>query len=120
VTRPWTDRFLSFDRTLDTHHPVGAPHHHLAILAVHSTVQGCGIGGALLDAYHHELDRTGQPAYLEASGERSRDLYLRHGYVLRRDALFYLADCGPPFWPMWREPQIRAKPSDRETGADTG
>lgn len=114
LTGPWTDRFLSFDSTLDTHHPVGTPHHHLAILAVHPDHQGCGTGTALLNAYHRVLDRAATPAYLESSSERSRDLYLRRGYVLMPQGPFYLPDCGPPFWPMWREPQSQAEPS---TGA---
>lgn len=82
VTLPWTGRFLSFDDTLDKHHPVSTPHHHLAILAVHPGHQGSGAGTALLNTYHRGLDQAGQPSYLEASGERSRDLYLRHGYAL--------------------------------------
>jgi GNAT superfamily N-acetyltransferase len=105
VTWPWTDRFLSFDHTLDTHHPAGTAHHHLAILAVHPSHQHRGTGTALLNTYHHELDQAHQAAYLEAPSERNRDLYLRHGYVLRPDAPFFLPDCGPPFWPMWRQPR---------------
>lgn len=115
VTWPWTDRFLSFDTTLDTHHPVGTPHRHLAILAVHPRCQGHGTGTALLNACHHELDHYGEPAYLEASSPRNRDLYLRHGYQPRPGAPFHLPEGGPPLWPMWREPQARKRPAHAVT-----
>jgi GNAT superfamily N-acetyltransferase len=102
---PWIDRFRAFDATLDQHHPAGTPHHHLAILAVRPGNQGQGTGSLLLRARHQALDQDGAPAYLEAASPRTRQLYLRHGYALRPDAPFYLADDGPAMWPMWREPQ---------------
>ena len=108
ATSPWTDRFAAFDAALDRHHPAGIPHHYLAILAVRPDKQGQGTGTALLRAGHAALDDEGMPAYLEAAGPHTRDLYLAHGYVLRPDAPFYLPDGGPPMWPMMREP--RRKP----------
>lgn len=108
ATGPWTDRFVTFDATLDRHHPAGTAHHHLAILAVRPDRQGQGTGSLLLRAYHEALDRDdGAPAYLEAADLRTRQFYLRHGYALRPDAPFYLPDGGPPMWPMWRQPQTR-------------
>jgi len=105
ATDPWTSRFLAFDEALDRYHPAGVPHHHLAILVVRPDLQGNGTGTALLRGYHRELDRDAHlPAYLEAASERTRRLYLRHGYVLRPNAPFYLPDGGPAMWPMWREP----------------
>jgi GNAT superfamily N-acetyltransferase len=104
IAGPRTDRFLAFDAALDQHHPASRAHHYLAVLAVRPDRQGEGIGTALLRAYHQILDRdTGAPAYLEAADLRTRRLYLRHGYVPRPDAPFYLPDGGPPMWPMWRE-----------------
>ena len=55
----WIDRFRAFDAQLDKHHPSGERHDHLAILAVHPTLQGQGVGTALLDA-HHEALATGE------------------------------------------------------------
>ena len=101
---PWTSRFEDFDEALEEHHPVGVHHQYLAILAVHPGCQGRGIGTGLLKARHHDLDRDGVPAYLEASSPRARDLYRRHGYTLRPGAPFCLPDGGPPMWPMWRQP----------------
>ena len=65
---------------------------------------------------HCELDERGEPAYLEASGERSRDLYLRHGYQ-PRGAPYHLPG-GPAMWPMWREPRPgRGTATGRDGGA---
>jgi GNAT superfamily N-acetyltransferase len=107
ATGRWTDRFRSFDATLDQHHPAGAAHHYLAILAVRPDSQGNGTGSLLLRAYHDMLDSCSTPAYLEAATERTTRLYQRHGYAVRPRAPFYLPDSGPPMWPMWREPQRR-------------
>jgi GNAT superfamily N-acetyltransferase len=97
---PWTDRFHVLDALFEKNHP-DQPHHHLAFLAVHPGRQGDGLGSALLHHHHASLDDTATPAYLEASSQRSRDLYLRHGYERREP--FALPD-GTPFWPMWRPP----------------
>ena len=113
ATAPWTGRFAVFDQVLEEHHPAGLPHQHLAILAVSPGHQGQGIGTALLNARHRELDRDGVPAYLEASSTRARDLYQRHGYTLRPDAPFRLPGGGPPLWPMWREPGSRHQQRSR-------
>jgi GNAT superfamily N-acetyltransferase len=103
VTGPWLDRFTVLDENFDRHHPAGAAHQHLAILAVRPGRQGEGIGTALLQAHHATLDKLGMPAYLEASDQRTRGIYLDHGY----------SDCGSPIelpegpemYPMWRPPQ---------------
>jgi GNAT superfamily N-acetyltransferase len=94
--------FLAFDEQLGRHHPAGAYHHHLAILAVRPDRQGQGIGTALLHAHHAVLEDEGIPAYLEASDERTRRLYLGHGYTDQGSPI-RLAD-GVRMYPMWREP----------------
>ena len=50
---------------------------------------------------------TGTAAYLEASDERTRDLYLRHGYTDRREPI-ELPD-GPSMYPMVRIPWLRSQ-----------
>jgi GNAT superfamily N-acetyltransferase len=107
VTGPYLDRFTAFDAALDARHPAGIAHHHLAILAVRSDRQGQGTGTALLEAYHHHLDTSiRQPAYLEASSERTRQVYLRRGYA------DYGAPAalpgGPDMFPMIRMPRPAA------------
>ena len=107
ITGQHLGNFLAFDEQLDRHHPVGTFHHHLAILAVRPDRQGQGIGTALLHAHHSVLEDQGIPAYLEASDERTRRIYLDHGYA-DRDRPIELAD-GVRMYPMWREP----RPKDR-------
>jgi GNAT superfamily N-acetyltransferase len=75
------------------------------LLAVRPGQQGQGTGSMLLAAHHAALDRDRIPAYLEAASQRSRDLYLRHGYQPWPGAPYHLPGGGPPMWPMWRDPQ---------------
>jgi GNAT superfamily N-acetyltransferase len=98
-------RFAALDEGFDRHHPIGVAHAYLAILAVRPDRQRLGIGTALLRGRHAILDREGIPAYLEASDPAKRDIYFKHGYVMRPDAPICLPDGGPELSPMWREPQ---------------
>jgi GNAT superfamily N-acetyltransferase len=109
VTGPYLNRFQAFDTALDERHPAGFAHHYLAILAVRSDRQGQGVGTALLEAYHRHLDTTvRQPAYLEASSERSRRVYLHNGY--RDLGPPVVLPGGPPLFPM-RRPPLAAAPA---------
>ena len=109
ATGPWIDRFMAFDAALDARHPVGIPHHHLALLAVRPDRQGQGTGTALLRSYHDILDHgTRASAYLEASDLRTRRLYLRHGYVDHGPPLCLPG--GPRMYPMVRASRY---PADR-------
>jgi GNAT superfamily N-acetyltransferase len=92
-----------FDAALAAHHP-HEPCHYLAFLAVLPGRQGAGLGGALLADYHARLAEAGEPAHVEASSTRARDLYLRHGYRPRGGAYLIVPD-GPPLWPLWRDPR---------------
>lgn len=86
---------------LAEHHP-REPHWYLAYLAVRPGRQGTGIGTTLLRPVLEECDRSGVGAYLEASNERNRRLYQRHGFADREPLA--LADGGPTVFPMWRQP----------------
>lgn len=105
ATGPWTGRFRLFDAALERRHPAGAPHHHLAVIAVRPDRQGRGTGAALLRSHHAALDSAGLPAYLEASGLRSRRLYLSHGYCDHGQPICLTA--GVLLYPMWRWPAAR-------------
>lgn len=102
ITGPLLGRFLAFDEELERHHPAGILHHHLALLAVRPDRQGQGLGTALLRAHHAELASLRLPAYLEASGQRTRRIYLAHGYTDHGGPINLPG--GPPMYPMWREP----------------
>lgn len=97
------ERFRTFDRLMDEHHPHGA-HDYLAFLACLPERQNTGLGSTLLRHRHRLLDERGVPGYLEASSERSRELYLRHGYRPLGEP--YRLPDGPLMWPLWREPQV--------------
>ena len=47
-------------------------------------------------------DREAQPAFLEATTPRSRDLYARHGFEVAGEIQ---AGKSPPMWPMLRSPR---------------
>jgi GNAT superfamily N-acetyltransferase len=57
------------------------PHDYLFIAAVDPAKQRQGIGSRLLAACHRELAQAGRPAYLEASDEGTRSVYLGLGYA---------------------------------------
>jgi GNAT superfamily N-acetyltransferase len=79
------------------------PHHHLQFLAVRPERQGAGLGGALMAPGLQRCDREGAPAYLEATSDRNRALYERHGF--RADGAIPLPG-GPTVWRMWRDPVV--------------
>jgi GNAT superfamily N-acetyltransferase len=85
---------------LEAHAPQ-EPHYHLQLLGVRPEHQGAGIGGALMAPGLARCDRDGVPAYLEATTDRNRALYERHGF--RAHGSIPLPD-GPALWRMWREP----------------
>ena len=77
------------------------PHYHLQFLGVRPERQGEGLGGALMTPVLQRCDRDGIPAYLEATSDRNRALYERHGF--RAHGAIPLPD-GPALWRMWRDP----------------
>jgi len=96
---PRTLRLFSF---LEARHP-HEPHYYLPLIGVEPASQGKGIGSALLAPVLERCDRESLPAYLEASSERNRVLYLRHGFQVKEEV--HLPADGPPVWLMWREPR---------------
>lgn len=100
---PWAERIYEFDCALHHALPAGREYEHLAILAVLPGRQGRGTGSALLAHRLEHLDRQGTPAYLEASGEDTRAVYLKFGFTDFGDPI-RLPD-GPRMYPMWRDPR---------------
>ncbi|TCP41254.1 acetyltransferase (GNAT) family protein [Tamaricihabitans halophyticus] len=102
-TRAFGLRRLLGARTLEgTLHAArpGEPHWYLAVIGVHPAGHGHGVGSALLRTRLSTIDRTGTPAYLEASTERSAALYARFGFT----SIGTVAGFPPPVEPiaMWR------------------
>ncbi len=86
---------------LERHHPRSPEHWYLHYLAVEPRRQGRGRGAALLAPMLELCDRERTPAYLEASTERNRALYERHGFALTDS--FPMPAAGPPIDEMWRD-----------------
>ena len=82
------------------------PHDYLFVVGTHPEWQSRGLGSCLLREVLARCDREGRPAYLEASSEESRRLYLRHGFEVTGE--MRLPD-GPSMWPMWREPTSKGR-----------
>jgi GNAT superfamily N-acetyltransferase len=106
ITGRHAPRFAALESALAAHHPDTVSHHHLALLGVQPECQKSGYGTRLLNHHHAELDATGMPSYLEATGARTRQIYARRGY--RPRPLYTAGFGGPPLFPMWREPAFDA------------
>lgn len=92
--------FAAFE-LMGEQHP-NEPHHYLFLLATSPQWQGRGVGSAVLQPVLDMCDRASVPAYLEATSERNKVLYLRHGFEVVGE--IKLPD-GPSMWPMWRSPR---------------
>ena len=90
----------TFANKVHDHHPPG-DHWYLPVTGVDPFVQGKGHGSALLRHALATSDRDGLPTYLEASTERSRQLYARFGF---REVGVVQVGSSPRVWPMLREP----------------
>jgi GNAT superfamily N-acetyltransferase len=88
-------------RRVEHEHP-RQPHWYLPFIGVVPEHRSRGIGSALLETVLQRCDEDGTPAYLEATSERNRSLYLRHGFTVRGE--LPLPE-GPTLWAMWREPR---------------
>jgi GNAT superfamily N-acetyltransferase len=92
----WTQ--LRFERR----HPRRPHHWYLHYIGVEPRRQGRGLGAALMEPVLTHCDREDVPAHLEASTERNRALYERHGFALTGS--FDMPAGGPPLREMWRDP----------------
>ena len=94
------DAFAVF-AAMEARHPA-EPHWYLPVIGVDPARQGLGLGTALMRPVLETCDRTGVPAYLEATTERSRALYERLGF--RVTATIREGGC-PPLRCMIRDPR---------------
>lgn len=101
VSGEHAQRLFQLLELIDAVHPTKS-HHYLFVLGTRPEWQSRGIGSALMAPVLETCDRDGIPAYLEASSERNKALYLRHRFEVTQE--LRLPE-GPPIWCMWREPR---------------
>jgi GNAT superfamily N-acetyltransferase len=85
-------------RLLGESHPREPAHFSLPFMGTIPEQQGRGLGSAFLRHALAQCDSTGIPAYLAASSEGSKALYLRHGFEVTGELKL---PGGPSFWHMW-------------------
>ena len=86
---------------MEAKHPV-EPLYYLFLLGTRPGWQGRGLGSSLMAPVLEACDRGGVPAFLEATSERNKQLYLRYGFEVTDEIA--LPD-GPTMWCMWRSPR---------------
>ena len=96
-------------RQLERRHPDVEAHWYLHYLGVVPERQGRGLGGRLMQPILERCDRESVPAFLEASTDRNRALYERHGFAV--SDRFSMPRSGPLLRQMWREPVLTSRPT---------
>ncbi len=81
-------------------HPT-EPHWYLAVLGVDPSMQGRGLGRALLEPVLDRCDEVLEPAYLETQKPDNLPFYERFGFTVVGEVR--VAD-SPTIWRMWRDP----------------
>jgi GNAT superfamily N-acetyltransferase len=81
--------------------PPAGSYWYLQFMGVAPAWQGQGLGSALMAPVLARCDREGVRAYLDATSERNKRLYERHGFEAEEP---FAPPGGPPLWPMWRQP----------------
>lgn len=97
----YAERLFEILGLMEEKHPV-EPHYYLFLLGTRLEWQGRGLGSSLIVPVLQTCDRDRVPAYLEATSERNKQLYLRHGFEVTDDIQLR---GGPSMWPMWRAPK---------------
>jgi ribosomal protein S18 acetylase RimI-like enzyme len=93
-------RTAALSSLMEANHPHES-HLYLWFAGVRANRQGQGRGGRLLESRLTRADEQSLPAYLEATSERNRSLYERHGFEVTG---VLTVDGSPPMWQMWRDP----------------
>jgi ribosomal protein S18 acetylase RimI-like enzyme len=88
---------------MEKYHPTNRPHYYLMAVGVDPSHQGKGVGTTLINHVLERVDRERTGAYLESSKAKNLPLYERLGFRVIEEVA--LPGGGPPFWPMWRDPQ---------------
>jgi ribosomal protein S18 acetylase RimI-like enzyme len=86
---------------MGSYHP-SEPHWHLPLIGVDPSLQGNGLGAALLKHGLIRCDRDNTPAYLESTTPRNIPLYQRHGFEVLGEIQ---VGTSPTIFPMLRKPR---------------
>jgi GNAT superfamily N-acetyltransferase len=100
VVEEYAERLFEIFGLMEEKHPV-EPHYYLFLLGTRPERQRRGHGSSLIAPVLRRCDRYRVPAYLEATSERNKQLYLRHGFEVTDEIPL---PGGPTMWPMWRSP----------------
>jgi ribosomal protein S18 acetylase RimI-like enzyme len=92
---------FAFLDQMGEYHPTQR-HWYLPLIGVDPVRQGRGYGSALLAHGLKACDAQAVPAYLEATSERNKRLYERHGF---EQIGVIQSGSSPPMWPMLRKPR---------------
>ncbi len=84
-------RFIRWSVRSATHHPP-TPHYYLETLGVEPTLQGQGLGSALLQAIAAQLDASATECRLETANPRNVVLYERFGFEVVKQEQILGAD----------------------------
>ncbi len=98
IAAEYAERTFEVMGLMEEKHPI-EPHYYLFFLGTRPEWQGRGVGSALMKPVLETCDRDGVPAYLEATSERNKQLYLRHGFEVTDEIR---PPDGPTLWCMWR------------------
>ena len=101
VVEEYADRLFEIFGLMEEKHPV-EPHHYLFLLGTRPEWRGRGLGSSLMAPVLQTCDRDRVPAYLEATSERNKQLYIRYGFDVTDEIAL---PGGPTMWPMWRSPK---------------
>jgi ribosomal protein S18 acetylase RimI-like enzyme len=99
VSGEYAERLFEVFELMMEQHPT-EPHWYLFFLGTRPGFQSRGLGSAVMRPVLEICDEQGLPAYLEATTERNRALYGRHGFEVVGEIRL---PGGPSLWPMWRE-----------------
>lgn len=91
-----------FEQLSSLHPPV--PHGYLSTLGTEPSLQGRGIGDALLRAWLERVDAQGVPAYLETDREANVAFYTRAGFAVEGESPVL----GARVWRLLRPPVRRS------------
>jgi GNAT superfamily N-acetyltransferase len=100
VVEEYAERLFEILGLMEEKHPV-EPHYYLFLLGTRPERQRRGLGSSLMAPVLQTCDRDRVPAYLEATSECNKQLYLRHGFEVTDEIPL---PSGPTMWAMWRLP----------------